>query len=122
MALRRSMSLIAVITALPMLAACSGGGNNQNGANLQGTDLNDPGSWAYQGCKQALLQRIRADHPQVETIDIVGHVTEEKDTDSRSVLSGEAKFLKGSDNFHLTFTCQVDRGRKQIIRAKYDKK
>lgn len=33
----------------------------------------------------------------------VGHVTEAKETDSKSTVSGEGKFQKDGDNFRLTF-------------------
>ena len=56
------------ITALAALATTS----------AHAEDLNDPGSWAYEGCKQGLLARVQRDHPQVQAIDIDGHVNEEK--------------------------------------------
>jgi len=84
-------------------------------------DLNDPGSWAYEGCKQGLLNDIRQNHPQVQAIQIEGHVTEIKETDQKSELRGKAKYSKDGDMRHITFTCTVDRDEKKIRHVEYDK-
>ena len=101
-----------IFTALAALATTS----------AHAEDLNDPGSWAYEGCKQGLLARVQRDHPQVQAIDIDGHVSEEKIDDRKSTLTGEAHFPKDGDNYHLTFECTVDRDAKQVLEVKYDKK
>ena len=87
----------------------------------QGSNLNDPGSWAYEGCKQQLLNQIRQHHPQVQAVQIEGHITEIKETDQKSELTGQAKYRKNGDMRHITFTCTVDRGEKKIRHVNYDK-
>lgn len=86
-----------------------------------GSDINNPGSWAYEGCKQGLLTEVRYDHPQVQSIQIDGHVTEYRETDHRSTLSGKAKYNKNGDMRHITFECAVDPKEKKILKVKYDK-
>lgn len=98
-----------------VVAACAVGGSSG------GTNINDAGSWAYEGCKRGLLERVQRDHPQAKAVEIVGHVTETKTSDSKSTLSGEGKFPKDGDNFHFTFTCEVNRDNKTIQTVKYDK-
>ena len=88
---------------------------------IAGDDLNDPGSWAYEGCKQELLNQVRQSHPQVQAIEIEGHVKENKETDQKSELIGKAKFSKDGDIRHITFTCTVDRGEKKIRHVNYAK-
>lgn len=89
-------------------------------ASAYAEELNDPGSWAYEGCKQGLLDQIKQQHPQVTAVEIDGHVERERETDRKEKLTGKAKFNKGDDFKHVTFECIVDREDKQIEKVKYD--
>lgn len=89
-------------------------------ASAYAEDLNDPGSWAYEGCKQGLLTQIKQQHPQVTAVEIDGHVDRQRETDRKEKLTGKAKFKKGDDFKHVTFECIVDREDKQIEKVKYD--
>ena len=114
MNLRISRSICAAWCFGVVLAACAGGSS-------RASDLTDPGSWAYEGCKQGVLERIKRDHPQVQAIELDSHISETKDTDRKSTLVGEGKFPKDNDNFHFKFKCEVDRDNKSILEVKYDK-
>lgn len=115
MRIRHAIAVVSLGTATGLTAACAGG------MPTGGSDLNNPGTWAYDGCKQAVLGRIQRDHPQAQAIQFDGHVSETKETDSRSVLTGEGKFPNGGDNFHFRFRCEVNRDLKSVGDAKYDK-
>jgi hypothetical protein len=113
--IRNVISGVGLATAVGLVAACAGG------KPTGGSDLNNPGTWSYEGCKQAVLERVRRDHPHVQAIQFDGHVSEIKQTDSRSALTGKGRFPKNGDNFHFQFRCEVNRDTKTIGDAKYDK-
>jgi hypothetical protein len=117
MRIRNATAVIGLGTIVGLTAACAGGGSKPTG----GSDLNNPGTWAYEGCKQAVLARVKRDHPQAQAIQFDGHMSEIKETDSRSALTGEGKFPKDGDNFHFRFRCEVNRDTKTVGDAKYDK-
>lgn len=117
MTLRGVLLFAGLSVTAAVVAGCAGGGGRPTG----GSDLNNPGTWAYEGCKQAVLERVKRDHPQVQTIQFDGHVNEIKETDSRSALTGEGKFPKNGDSFHFSFRCEVNRDLKTVGDAKYDK-
>ena len=112
-------SLVGCVVVAP--GDSSQGNHQPSSGSHQGSDLNNPGSWAYEGCKQELLNQVRQDHPQVQTIEIEGHLTEYKDTDQKSELTGSAKYRKNGDMRHITFTCTVDRSGNKILHVNYDK-
>lgn len=116
-------SLAGLCCALVVVTGCQTGGSSGStrGRATGGSDLNNPGTWAYDGCRAAVLARVQRDHPHVRAIQFVGHVSEEKETDSRSVLFGEGKFPKDGDNVHFSFRCEVNRDTKKVGQAKYDK-
>ncbi len=112
-------SLVGCVVVAP--GDSSQGNHQQPSGSHQSSDLNDPGSWAYKGCKQALLNDIRQKHPQVQDIQIEGQVTETKETNQKSELTGQAKYRKNGDMRHITFACSVDRSGNQIQHVNYDK-
>lgn len=85
-------------------------------------ELNDPGSWAYEGCKQALLEKVKKDRPLVQTIEINGRVGKERQSDRKSLLTGEARFEREGEMKHITFSCTVNRDDKKIEKVTYEKK
>lgn len=105
------MKFAAVVLASVAMAAAS--------ASAQ--ELNDPGSWAYEGCKKGLLDQIKQQHPQVTAVEIDGHMDRERESDRKEKLSGKATFNKGDENKHVTFECIVDREGQKVEKVKYDK-
>ena len=117
MAMRGRLSMIAA--AVLIVTATAAGAQDK----AREPELNDPGSWAYKGCEQALVAKIQKDRPQAKNIEIQGHVEKERKTDRKSVLSGEARFKNNDDEMrHVEFTCTVDREAKQIEGVDYEKR
>lgn len=85
-------------------------------------ELNEPGSWAYEGCQRALLAKVKKDRPLVTAIEITGRVERERQSGRESVLKGEARFEREGDKKHVTFECTVDRDAKKILGVDYDKR
>jgi hypothetical protein len=115
------MTVIASFVVLPLVSACAGGSHgNHTSSGPQATELNDPESWAYQACTDALLAQIKQKHPQVTAVKIDGHMSRQRLTDRKEKLTGSAKYDKGDDFKHLTFECIVDREDKQVEKLEYN--